>query len=235
MGHIICAGTAHRAAHASLPTKCERTHTPHNASLSPQRHPPRGPCLFATMSTSSTPGPDESAGDHEPRSLRIEDWLTVIVMALLALITFANVLVRYFTDSSFAWTEEISIFLMIVLAMVAGSAAVARDRHIRIEYFAESGSMARRQRLSQLGALLVALLFGTMAVLSVRVVWDDYRFGETSPGIGVPQWWYSVWLPVFSALITWRAIGLFLRRSRVPPDVEVLEGAPSPRDGEQQP
>ena len=193
------------------------------------------------MPPSSPPGPTASAPaspapeDNAPRSLRIEDWLTVIVMAALALITFANVLVRYFTDSSFAWTEEISIFLMIVLAMVAGSAAVARDRHIRIEYFAESGSMARRQRLSQLGALLVALLFGTMAVLSMRVVWDDYRFGETSPGIGVPQWWYSVWLPVFSALITWRAIGLFLRRSRVPPDVEFLEGAPSPHDGEQQP
>ena len=187
------------------------------------------------MSTTPPSGPDPAPDDSEPRSLRIEDWLTVIVMALLALITFANVLVRYFTDSSFAWTEEISIFLMIVLAMVAGSAAVARDRHIRIEYFAESGSMARRQRLSQLGALLVALLFGTMAVLSVRVVWDDYRFGETSPGIGVPQWWYSVWLPVFSALITWRAIGLFVRRSRVPPDVEFLEDAPSPQGGEQQP
>src|SRR3990167_4291673 len=189
--------------------------------------PPTRPAANAAPSVPPAPA--------EPRALRIEDWLTVLVMAALALITFVNVLVRYFTNSSFAWTEEISIFLMIVLAMVAGSAAVARDRHIRIEYFAESGSMARRQRLSQLGALLVALLFGAMAVLSMRVVWDDYRFGETSPGIGVPQWWYSVWLPVFSALITWRAIGLFLRRSRVPPDVEFLEGAPSPRDGEQQP
>ena len=51
--------------------------------------------------------------------LKIEDWLTVIVMALLSLITFANVLVRYFTDQSFAWTEEFSVFLMIVLALVA--------------------------------------------------------------------------------------------------------------------
>lgn len=171
----------------------------------------------------------------EARLLGLEDWLTVIVMAALALVTFANVLVRYFTNSSFAWTEEISVFLMIVLAMVGGSAAVARDRHIRIEYFSESGPARRRQRLAQLGALMVALLFATMAVLSVRVVWDDYRFEETSPGIGVPQWWYSVWLPVFSALITWRAIGLFLRRRRVPPDVEFLEGADSPRSGEQQP
>ena len=60
----------------------------------------------------------------------------------------------------------------------------------------------------------MALLFALIAVLSVRVVWDDYRFGETSPGIGVPQWWYSIWLPVFSALIAARALGLFIRKSR---------------------
>ena len=179
------------------------------------------------MSSLPTPGPaDDAAPDgarvssapasSEPRSLRIEDWLTVIVMALLALITFANVLVRYFTNSSFAWTEELSVFLMIVLALVAGSAAVARDRHIRIEFFCDSGSAARRRRLAQLGALLVAVLFAVIAVLSVRVVWDDYRFGETSPGIGVPQWWYSIWLPVISALIAARAVGLLLRRSREP-------------------
>ena len=161
---------------------------------------------------SSTPPPSPS--EQEPRSLQFEDWLTVIVMGALALFTFANVLVRYFTNSSFAWTEEISVFLMIALALIAGSAAVARDQHIRIEYFAEGGSEARRKLLAQFGALLVALLFALIAVLSVRVVWDDYRFGETSPGIGVPQWWYSIWLPVFSALITLRAVGLFIRRSR---------------------
>lgn len=149
--------------------------------------------------------------------LKIEDWLTVLIMAALALITFANVLVRYFTDSSFAWTEEISIFLMILLAMVAGSAAVARDRHIRIEYFAESGSPARRRRLAQFGALMVALLFFLIAGLSLRIVWDDWRFEETSPGIGLPQWWYSVWLPIVCTAIGLRAIGLFIRRSKTAP------------------
>lgn len=167
------------------------------------------------------PGAAAPSG-KEPRSLAIEDWLTVLVMAALALITFANVLVRYFTSSSFAWTEEISVFLMIVLALVAGSAAVARDQHIRIEYYAEGGSSARRRGLARFGASMVALLFGLIAVLSVRVVWDDYRFEETSPGIGVPQWWYSIWLPVLSTLITWRAIGLLIRCDKTP-DVEFLQ------------
>ena len=86
------------------------------------------------------PGLNADAPDEKTVvPLKIEDWLTVIVMALLALITFANVVVRYFTDQSFAWTEEFSVFLMIVLALVAGSASVARNRQIRIEYFEIDG------------------------------------------------------------------------------------------------
>ncbi|MGA8392740.1 MAG: TRAP transporter small permease, partial [Burkholderiaceae bacterium] len=134
--------------------------------------------------------------------------------------TFANVLVRYFTDSSFAWTEEFSVFLMILLAMVAGSAAVARDRHIRIEFFSASGSATRQRRLALFGAAMVAALFFLMAALSVRVVWDDFRFNETSPGIGVPQWWYSIWLPVISLAIALRAVGFLIRRSRVRESLE---------------
>jgi TRAP-type C4-dicarboxylate transport system permease small subunit len=159
--------------------------------------------------------PDPAAQDEVTVvPLKIEDWLTVIVMGLLALITFLNVLVRYFTDQSFAWTEEFSVFLMIVLALVAGSASVARNRQIRIEFFADSGSPARQRALARFGAIMVFLLFAMIAVLSSRVVWDDFRYGETSPGIGVPQWWYTIWLPIMSVAIAGRALGLFIRRGR---------------------
>ncbi len=147
-------------------------------------------------------------------SPRLEDWVGVIVMALLVCITFANVVVRYFTDESFAWTEEFSVFLMIVLALVAGSAAVARDRNIRIEFFFERGSAARQRRLAVLSALAVAAMFVALAVLGARIAWDEYTFGETSPGVGVPSWWYSVWLPLLSAAIVLRALGVAARNLR---------------------
>ena len=157
----------------------------------------------------------DEARDSEFRiSPRIEDWIGVIVMVLLVAITFANVVVRYFTDESFAWTEEFSVFLMIVLALVAGSAAVARDRNIRIEFFFERGSAARQKRLAIVSALGVAVMFLALAVLGVRITWDEYAFGETSPGIGVPSWWYSIWLPVLSAAIVLRALALAWRNVR---------------------
>lgn len=161
--------------------------------------------------------PETISGSQEPAcrvSLKLEDWLTVLVMALLATITFANVLARYFTNQSFAWTEEFSVFLMIFLVLIAGSAAVARNRHIRIEAIADRGSMQRQRTLALLGSSMVVLLFTIITILSARTVWDDIRFGETSPGIGVPQWWYTVWLPLVSLAISSRALGLFLRQRK---------------------
>src|SRR5690606_37934233 len=59
-------------------------------------------------------------------SLRFEDWLTVLTLGALACITLANVIVRYLTSESFAWTEEISLFLLIVLTMSARPSAFVR-------------------------------------------------------------------------------------------------------------
>ncbi|MFO7746694.1 MAG: TRAP transporter small permease [Orrella sp.] len=146
--------------------------------------------------------------------LAIEDYLSAGVMAALALMTFANVLVRYFTDQSFAWTEEISIFLMIVLALVAGSGAFARYHHIRIEFFLQRFSTKNQRLLNRTTALLSALMFAILAVLSARLVWDHIQYEEVSPGIGVPQWWYSIWLPALSTAITLRLIGVWIRLGR---------------------
>ncbi len=179
--------------------------------------------------------PTAPAGATTRVPLAIEDWLTVIIMALLALITVANVLVRYFTSASVAWTEEVSIFLMIVLAMVASSAAVARNRHIRIEYFADAGPESRQRALARFGAALVALLFALIAVLSARVLWDDVQYGETSPGIGVPQWWYSMWLPILSLAIMLRAVGLWRRGGQPAADHPELPTSPAVRDEERAP
>ena len=150
--------------------------------------------------------------DHEqdtqapPPRRCIEDWIGALVMAVLALITFANVLARYFTDESFAWTEEISISLMVVLAMISTGAAVVRDRHIRIEFFYEGGGPSRRRGMAMLSAAATAVCFLCVAGLGTRLAWDDWQFEVTSPGIGVPQWWYTVWLPLLSLAVAVRAM-----------------------------
>jgi TRAP-type C4-dicarboxylate transport system permease small subunit len=148
------------------------------------------------------------------KRLVVEDVLAAACMALLALITFANVVLRYLTDQSIAWTEEISIGLMVVMTLAAASSALARERHIRIDYFLERGPRYRRRAFGLIALGASVAFFLALAALAARVVWDEYRYAETSPGLGVPKWWYSLWLPLLSIAIALRGAGAFVRRWR---------------------
>lgn len=149
--------------------------------------------------------------------LKLEDTVSVVILAALALITFANVIVRYLTSSSFAWTEEISVFLLIVLTMVAGSTAFVRMQHIRIEAVADGGTAGRRRRLAIFSNVVVLLFFMMLTVLSARMALEEYTWGDTSPAIGIPTWWYSIWMPVLSAVISLRTAGMLRRLLRNTP------------------
>ena len=168
--------------------------------------PPRWPYRLTMSRSEASAEPAEPILPVEPEPdvkvpLAIEDWLAVILLAALALITFVNVLVRYFTDQSFAWTEEISVFLLIVLTMTGGSMAFVRNHHIRIEILADNGSPRRQRIMALIANGCVLLFFVLLTVLSVKLVADEYIYEETSPAIGVPTWWYSIWLPVMAAAI----------------------------------
>src|SRR5690606_2577705 len=146
--------------------------------------------------------------------LILEDWVSVLSMALLALITFANVVVRYLTSTSFAWTEELSIFLLIIVTLTAGSTAFVRSQHIRIEFLADAGPQNRQRRMAIVATLFSVLFFIALTILSARMVYDEYTWGDTSPAIGVPTWWYSVWVPILSCVITLRLGGMLHRLLR---------------------
>ncbi len=138
----------------------------------------------------------------------LEEGLAVACMALLLVITLLNVATRYFTDQSFAWTEEISVFLMVLMTLAGASAATARDRHVRIEFFYDAGSPRRRQRLKVFAACLTALLFAALAWLFGRVVSDEIRFEETSMGLGIPRWWFTIFSPALCVAIALRSAGV---------------------------
>ena len=39
------------------------------------------------------------------------------------------------------------------------------------------------------------------------MTYDEWYWGETSPGLGYPAWIYTVWLPLLSLAILGRVIG----------------------------
>jgi TRAP-type C4-dicarboxylate transport system permease small subunit len=146
--------------------------------------------------------------------LRIEETLAGIAIALLAVITFANVVVRYATNFSFAFTEEFSIFLMVFMALLGGASVMAKNGHLNIAYLVEKFPPRLRRKIKLFSTGMVCVTFSLLAILGGRMAYDEYRFEVTSPGLGVPTWIYTVWLPVLCLAILGRAIGVMIRLSR---------------------
>lgn len=154
-----------------------------------------------------------AAKGGKPMLERVERFLMAMAMGLLCLITMANVLVRYFTDISFAFTEEISVALLVIMTMIGASHAFATQHHIAIDYLVER-KPALKALSFRFAALCSLLMFGLLAWYGALMAWDDYSFEVTSPSLGVPQWWYTVWLPLLSGIIVLRLLVLVWRGAK---------------------
>jgi TRAP-type C4-dicarboxylate transport system permease small subunit len=96
---------------------------------------------------------------------------------------------------------------------------------MRISWFVE-----RMPRPLALGANFVAMLatvamFALLVGLGAKLTWDEYRFEVLSPGLGEPQWIYTLMLPLFSVLVLARVIGWWWRHRG---EVSSEDGAPPP-------
>jgi len=139
-----------------------------------------------------------------------EDVIAALALAIIVAITFANVIVRYFTDFSFAWTEDFSIVAMSVMVFAGAASATLGDRHIRIEILYAKG----HDGLRLLSRLAQALVFAALAVLLGKIAYDEWRWGELYSVLDLPRWWTTAPLVVLSALLSLRALGLRWRRAK---------------------
>lgn len=132
-------------------------------------------------------------------------------MGLICAISLANVIVRYLTDVSFAFTEEYSVFLLVFMTLIGSAVAFAGDGHIRIVFFRNLLQPRHRRLLDGLGLLLSAVLFAMVLYYGALFAFDEWQYEETSPGLGYPNWIYTVWLPLLCGWIL-ASIGRRLHR-----------------------
>lgn len=159
------------------------------------------------MNLDETTGSPRGVAEHARVPVSIERALGAAAMGLICVISLANVIVRYATNVSFAFTEEFSVFLLVFMTFVGASLAFATNENIRITFFADK--LPRRGRLAceVIAALASFVMFALIVWYGGELTWDEYRFGETSPSLGYPTWIYTIWLPILGTVILLRILG----------------------------
>jgi TRAP-type C4-dicarboxylate transport system permease small subunit len=133
-----------------------------------------------------------------------EESLCAALFSVMAIITFGNVITRYFLKYSFAFTEEIVVSFFVWLTLLGTAIAFREQSHLGFTFLVERLPRKFQRGLLWLSAGLGAVLFLFLIYFSILQLGDEIALEITSSGIGVPQWWYTIGMPVFSILVILR-------------------------------
>jgi TRAP-type C4-dicarboxylate transport system permease small subunit len=145
---------------------------------------------------------------------RFEEVLCAILFAVMAVITFINIISRYLLKYSFAFTDELVVSFFVWLTLLGTSIAFREQSHLGFSFLVDRLPQKVQRILLWLSAGLGAALFIFLIYFAMGQIGEEISLGITSSGIGVPQWWYTIGVPVFSALIVLRVFQGAYRASR---------------------
>jgi TRAP-type C4-dicarboxylate transport system permease small subunit len=159
-----------------------------------------------------------------PRSPRFrpEAWLAALSLTVICLISLGNVIVRYATDASFAFTEEFSVFFLVLLTFAGAAVAARHNQHIRIELIEHHLPPIARKFVFITQWLITVIVLGIMTWYGSTFALEEYEWESLSPGLGLPNWIYVVWLPLLSVAIIIRVTQNLVDRLRGKQDSGVI-------------
>ena len=136
----------------------------------------------------------------------LEEVLGAGLLALMAGLAFANVLTRYLFHLSLAYTEELEVNSLVWLTLVGASSAFRKRRHLRMVFFRERLPLPLKNLLDLIMAGLGMALFSLLGYLGYQQLLDERLLEITSEALGLPQWLYTVAIPVGCALVVLRIL-----------------------------
>lgn len=135
---------------------------------------------------------------------RFEEVLGGLILAVMVSIAFLNVIVRYCTSFSFAWSEELTTNLFVWIVLLGTSCAFRDQSNLSVGIFYAKMPKALRYMAYCLMIVLTCTFFGFLCYLGILEVCDEIELERVSDSLELPYWIYSGPVPLFSLLIILR-------------------------------
>ena len=125
----------------------------------------------------------------------IEKIVLSVLLVFVTALTFANVVVRKLTDSSFAWTEELVINLFVLIIMMGCALCVREGGLISLSLIYDRLS-AKAQKVFVAIITVANLAFWVLLVRTgIDKVLTQMASGKRTTSLGVLEWKFQIFLP----------------------------------------
>lgn len=144
----------------------------------------------------------------EKALMRVNRAALVLLLAAMALIIFANVVLRYTTSQSIEWAEEVARYLMVWLTFLGAGPVLRYGGHIAVENLQDSLPPRAAVALRMCIAALLFAFFAFMVVFGAMYV--ERAQYQMTPTTQISMGWVYAAMPVGGVLLLLH-FGLVLR------------------------
>jgi TRAP-type C4-dicarboxylate transport system permease small subunit len=134
----------------------------------------------------------------------LEEAVGVALLAVMAVFAFLNVITRYFIHYSFAFTEEVEVACLVWLTMLGAAAGFRRGIHLGFDLLKLRFPKFAKTVLFPLSSILTFFTISILIWYSLFQIRDEIAFKTTTEALNLPQWWYTMAMPVGGFLILFR-------------------------------
>ena len=125
-------------------------------------------------------------------------WLVIGLLAAMAAMVFANVALRFLTDYSILWVEEIGEYALAWLTFIGAGPVLRYGAHIGIDTL-QQGMPRFAPAIRAIVFSLLAIFFCAMIVIGVR--YANLTWAQTTPVLEIPIGAVYLAMPVGFALM----------------------------------
>jgi TRAP-type transport system small permease protein len=126
-------------------------------------------------------------------------WAMIVLLAAMALIVFANVVLRYLTNASIEWGEEVSRHMMIWLTFLGSGIVLRYGGHIAIENMQDALPTTLARVVRALVALLLIAFF--MMLMWTGFAYTQRAMMQLTASTQIPFGYIYAAIPVGGALL----------------------------------
>ena len=131
----------------------------------------------------------------------LEKVITSLILMFVTVLTFANVCVRFLSDGQFAWSEELTINLFVLLIMM-GCGLSARDGSlISLSLVFDRLNVTGKKIFVAIITVVNTVFCDILIKTGIEKVMTQMANGKRTPSLLIPEWMFTIFLPIGAVLL----------------------------------
>lgn len=143
-----------------------------------------------------------------------EEVICGVIFLCMTLLGFINVIVRNLTTFSLASSQELVINGMVLLTVFGAAIAARKGQHLAVTALYECMPAAVKRGMVVLSTVLIVISLALCTWLTYNLLVNQYQSGVVSSALQVPQWIYTLVVPVGFIMLLVRQVELAVMELR---------------------